>query len=86
MSDPTDGICRSTDPELWWPIKGETIGPRRAKQFCAACPVRVACAKVARQRDEQFGIWAGFHMAKSRERAALIDWLRTVELTESVIA
>ncbi|MGW6121465.1 WhiB family transcriptional regulator [Nocardia sp. NPDC055165] len=86
MSDIIGATCRTTDPELWWPAAGETVGPKRAKQVCAECPVRVACGKLARDGKERFGIWAGFNMPIAREREALHDWLNSVELAESVSA
>lgn len=86
MSDIIDATCRTTDPELWWPVAGETVGPKQARRFCAACPVRVACGKLARDGDERFGIWAGFNMPIAREREALRDWLRTVDASKSVSA
>lgn len=73
MSAPIDGTCATTDPELWWPVAGEIIGPKAAKRFCTACPVRVACGQEA--RGEQFGIWAGFNMGSKKGRDALQRWL-----------
>ena len=49
--------CRGADPDLFFPLPGESADPARA--ICAACAVRTDCLALARARGEQFGIWGG---------------------------
>lgn len=61
-----EGICAQTDPESFFPEKGEST--KAAKRVCMGCPVRGACLEFALQRNERFGVWG----AKSeRERRAI---------------
>lgn len=62
-----DALCAQTDPELFFPEKGKDN--RRAKQVCAACPVRRQCAEWALSSPEHLeGIWGGLSV---NERKAL---------------
>lgn len=54
--------CRSTDPELFFPV-GST-GPvleeiQAAKAVCARCPVSQACLQFALDTNQDTGIWGG---------------------------
>jgi WhiB family redox-sensing transcriptional regulator len=60
------GRCAETDPEMFFPEKGESTGP--AKRVCAACEVRAQCGQDALDRGERFGVWGGL---SERERRAL---------------
>jgi WhiB family transcriptional regulator, redox-sensing transcriptional regulator len=62
-----DGLCAQTDPDAFFPGKGEPTGP--AKAVCLACPVRTECLAYALDRDERFGVWGG---TSPRERRALL--------------
>ena len=62
-----DGLCAQTDPDAFFPSRGEPTGP--AKAVCLACPVRIACLAYALDRDERFGVWGG---TSPRERSALL--------------
>ncbi|MQA64165.1 MAG: WhiB family transcriptional regulator [Actinophytocola sp.] len=53
------GVCAQTDPELFFPEKGEIDKVRHARQLCEACEVRDACREYAIERGEPFGIWGG---------------------------
>ena len=57
------GACAETDPEIFFPEKGESNRP--AKQVCRGCFVREQCLEDALERDERFGIWGGL---SERER------------------
>jgi WhiB family redox-sensing transcriptional regulator len=59
-------LCAQTDPEAFFPDKGESTAP--AKQVCAACEVRADCLQEALDRGERFGVWGG---CSERERRAL---------------
>ncbi|AXQ51408.1 WhiB family transcription factor [Mycobacterium phage Aggie] len=63
--------CTQTDPEVFYPEKGESIEP--ARTICARCDVRAKCLEVALANDEGFGIWGGLtpnqRLALKRGRA-----------------
>jgi WhiB family redox-sensing transcriptional regulator len=50
------GRCRETDPELWFPTKGDNS--LQARLICQACPVRVECLEWALRHNE-LGVWGG---------------------------
>ena len=62
------GDCQYSDPELWFPAKGESARP--AKQICASCPVRTECLEFAIENPglAHWGIWGGL---SRRERSRL---------------
>jgi WhiB family redox-sensing transcriptional regulator len=66
-----DGVCRSVDPEVFFPPDSER-GPvkhRRelqAKQYCAQCPVLDRCRDHALLAHEPYGVWGGL-TARERE-------------------
>jgi len=60
----TAAACRGTDPELWYPGRGQDT--KHAKAICADCPVRAECLQAGLR--EYFGIWAGL---SERERRRL---------------
>lgn len=49
--------CRSEDPELFFAQEPDSI--ERAKQVCAACPIRPDCLAGALERLEPWGVWGG---------------------------
>lgn len=53
------GVCAETDPEIFFPEKGEGGKVRQARRLCASCDVREACREYAIQRGEPYGIWGG---------------------------
>jgi WhiB family redox-sensing transcriptional regulator len=61
-----DALCAQTDPEAFFPERGESLGP--AKAVCLACPVRAECLAYALDRDERHGVWGA---TSARERRAL---------------
>ena len=56
-----DPICRTTDPDAWFPEVGEGNSKpmRYAKAMCAECPVMVQCRDYGIANNEQHGIWGG---------------------------
>lgn len=52
-----EGLCAQTDPEAFFPDKGES--PRPARAVCASCPVLARCRDYAVEHYERFGIWGG---------------------------
>jgi WhiB family transcriptional regulator, redox-sensing transcriptional regulator len=49
--------CASTDPEIFFPAKGDP--GTQARQVCGRCPVSDNCLAYALQSGEEFGIWGG---------------------------
>jgi WhiB family redox-sensing transcriptional regulator len=60
------GLCAQTDPEAFFPDKGERTRP--AKAVCEGCPVRDECLNYALEHNERFGVWGG---KSERERRVL---------------
>lgn len=61
-----DALCAQTDPELFFPEKGEPARP--AKKVCASCDVRAQCLAWALETQQRHGIWGGL---SERERRPL---------------
>jgi WhiB family redox-sensing transcriptional regulator len=64
-------VCRSEDPDLFFPIG--TSGPalmqtEQAKAVCRRCPVREECLRWALDTGECMGVWGG---TSEMERRAL---------------
>jgi Transcription factor WhiB len=53
--------CRTSDPEAWWPDRGEVGGfaARMALDACTICAARDAYLAYALAADEAEGIWGG---------------------------
>lgn len=77
-ADPLDGVmrapawmrdapCAQTDPEAFFPEKGESTSA--AKAVCRNCDVRAECLQYAIDNKELFGVWGGL---SERERRALV--------------
>ncbi|MET9465836.1 WhiB family transcriptional regulator [Streptomyces sp. NPDC006544] len=68
-------VCAQTDPDEFFPEKGESDKTRSAKQICQSCPVRALCLDDALTREGdrsasgRFGVWGG-HSPKERTRIA----------------
>lgn len=63
-------VCAQTDPELFFPGKGELSKSKTAKQLCFTCPVRLQCLEWALANDERWGVWGG---TTGYERSSLRD-------------
>jgi WhiB family redox-sensing transcriptional regulator len=53
-----DGLCRQTDPDLFYPEKGGDSSAT-AKRVCGACPVLEQCRTYALTNREVHGVWDG---------------------------
>lgn len=62
----TDAACVGTDPEAFFPEKGQPSNA--ARRVCAGCEIRVACGEYAIVRPELTGLWGGMG---ERERQAI---------------
>jgi WhiB family redox-sensing transcriptional regulator len=60
--------CAETDPEAFFPEKGEST--RAARRVCASCGVQQLCLDYALRHREQFGIWGG---TSEQERRRIIE-------------
>lgn len=52
-----DALCAETDPEVFFPEKGEPSDA--AKAICTRCPVQAECLDYALRHDERYGVWGG---------------------------
>ena len=57
--------CKETDPEIFYPDKGDISTGAQAIRVCRSCEVRVECLEYAVDNNELFGIWGGLN-PKSR--------------------
>lgn len=55
--------CRDRDYAIFFPSSGNSKAVK-AREACAACPVRAACREYAIGRDERSGIWGGLGPAQ----------------------
>ena len=54
--------CRSSDPDLFFPVSFAGIAQREiaeALAVCARCPVQAPCREFALRTRQQHGIWGG---------------------------
>jgi WhiB family transcriptional regulator, redox-sensing transcriptional regulator len=74
-----EAACRSTDPELFFPVGNGSPALRqigRAKQVCARCPVRTPCLEWALETGQQAGVWGGTSEDERRVLRSLLGTLR----------
>lgn len=55
--EPSDAVCSTADPVLWFPENSTKYD--RAFRICASCPVQRECLKFSFDNREEFGIWGG---------------------------
>lgn len=55
------GACTAYEPEAFYPGRGES--PTAARNACARCKVRPACAQWAFISRQRFGVWGGMTQA-----------------------
>ena len=60
-----EALCLQTDPEIFFPGKGESCEP--AKRVCQGCPVRVECLDYAISHSENDGVWGGMSPRQRRQ-------------------
>ena len=65
-----DASCRSTAPDLFFPVG--TTGPAldhiaAAKAVCTACPVQAPCLEFALETNQDAGVWGGTSEEERRQ-------------------
>ena len=65
LSWQSDALCAQTDPEAFFPEKGEST--EQAKKVCAVCKVQENCLAYALSNDEKFGVWGGLSESELRQ-------------------
>ncbi|SDQ85642.1 WhiB family transcriptional regulator [Thermostaphylospora chromogena] len=60
------GACRTSDPDLFFPLAPTPVQEARAKAICGACPVLTECRQYALRAGEPEGIWGGLTPAERR--------------------
>lgn len=68
--DTTDALCAQTDPELFFPDKGDSQSAVYAKQICNKCFLIEECLTEALNKRYDEGIWGG---TSPRERRYLLQ-------------
>ena len=62
--------CRSSDPDLFFPVSSAGIAQREiaeALAVCARCPVQAPCREFALRTRQQHGIWGGMTEHERRQ-------------------
>jgi WhiB family redox-sensing transcriptional regulator len=69
--------CAETDPEIFFPEKGQNHHVKYAKKICSGCPFNAACLTEALKVNyiDDHGIWGG---TTREERNALRLGMRAV--------
>ncbi|WP_113701453.1 WhiB family transcriptional regulator [Nonomuraea lactucae] len=68
------GACRSSDPELFFPLAPSPAQEARAKAVCATCQVLEQCRSYALRAGESEGIWGGLTPAERRRARFPAGW------------
>jgi Transcription factor WhiB len=69
--DSERAACRDADPDLFfgpgseWP-KARAARVAKARAYCLACPIRLACFEVAQANREAYGVWGGVDFETGR--------------------
>lgn len=81
----TFGICRTEDPELFFP-SGHEGGWKEviadAKSVCLRCPVAEHCLQYALDNNIEYGVWGG--LSEKERRALKRRQARTVAQQEAI--
>lgn len=75
-----EAACRGLDPNVFFPIQGEFIGP--ARSVCSMCPVSTECLEAGLY--EKHGVWGGRSEKERRRirRTGVIEPLRVADPAE----
>ena len=61
------GLCSQTDPDLFFPEKGDGRGGLAARKVCRSCPVTAECLDHALTTGEKHGVWGGLTPGQRRD-------------------
>jgi hypothetical protein len=64
-------ICDQSDPELFFPEKGQTT--REAVAICKKCPEQEPCRDFAIRTNQAYGVWGGTTPRERRMLKKLTD-------------
>ncbi|MFI6505319.1 WhiB family transcriptional regulator [Nonomuraea typhae] len=68
------GACRTSDPELFFPLAPTPQQEARAKAVCARCQVLDQCRDYALGAGESEGIWGGMTPDERRRTRFPAGW------------
>ncbi|MEV0581684.1 WhiB family transcriptional regulator [Nonomuraea sp. NPDC050310] len=68
------GACRSSDPELFFPLAPSRLQEVQAKAVCGRCPVLTECREYALRAGESEGIWGGLTPDERRRLRFPAGW------------
>ncbi|MEW9546861.1 WhiB family transcriptional regulator [Nonomuraea sp. NPDC050783] len=68
------GACRSSDPDLFFPLAPSPLQEARAKAVCAGCQVLQECRSYALRAGEPEGIWGGLTPQERRRSRFPAGW------------
>ena len=81
MSKPNEwrllASCRSTDPDLFFPVGTTGLALEQidaAKAVCDLCPAKTPCLEFALATNQDSGVWGG--TSEEERRALRRQWLR----------
>lgn len=57
MDEHGEPACAQSDPEQWFPEKGESV--KHVKAICRRCPIKTECLEYALDTNQIYGIWGG---------------------------
>jgi WhiB family transcriptional regulator, redox-sensing transcriptional regulator len=68
------GACKSSDPELFFPLAASPVQEAQAKAVCATCQVLAECRSYALKAGETDGIWGGLTPEERRRTRFPAGW------------
>lgn len=74
----TRGACRTSDPELFFPLTQSAEHEAPAKAVCERCRVLKECRSYAIQAGEPEGIWGGLTVRERRSLRFPSGWRESV--------
>ncbi|AQT78303.1 hypothetical protein B1R94_02210 [Mycolicibacterium litorale] len=68
--------CRSHDPDLWFPERGDKRTKAAALRICRTCPVIAACRDYALRTGQPDGIWGGLTQTQRTKLLGVSSFVR----------
>lgn len=65
-----DALCAQTDPDMFFPGKGDHIAAKAARTVCNACLVAAECLAYALRTYEDEGVWGGMTAQQRKKMRA----------------